>query len=85
VNPEPDRYDLDRAKREQLTFGRGTKSCPGMHLARRNMIVALQVLIERLPDLALIDAGESRPRRTVLRCPDALRVRNPAARVLRSA
>jgi cytochrome P450 len=85
VNPEPDRYDLDRAKRELLTFGRGVKSCPGSHLARRNMIVALQVLIERLPDLALIDAGKSRPRRTLLRCPDALHVRNPAARVLSSA
>jgi cytochrome P450 len=75
VCTDPDRFDLDRERRETLTFGRGVKSCPGMHLARRNMTVALQVLAERLPDLELIDAGKAVPRRTVLRCPDALRVR----------
>ncbi len=58
-----------------LTFGRGVKSCPGMHLAKRNMIVALQVLAERFPQLELLDVEAALPRRTVLRCPDALRVR----------
>jgi cytochrome P450 len=75
VYPDPDRFDVARAPKEALTFGRGVKSCPGMHLARKNMIVALQVLVERMPDLELVDAERALPRRTVLRCPDAIRVR----------
>ena len=58
-----------------LTFGRGVKSCPGMHLAKKNMSVAIEVLTRRFPAIRLIDAEESVPKRTVLRSPDALRVR----------
>jgi len=72
---DPDRFDPDRAQPANLVFGRGAKSCPGLHLARRNMAVALAVLAERLPDLALLDAEAAMPRRTVLRSPTALRVR----------
>jgi len=75
VNPDPDRFDLDRERRETLTFGRGVKSCPGMHLAQRNMIVGLQVLAERLPQMVLLDPAAAAPRRSVLRGPAALRVR----------
>lgn len=71
----PDLFDIDRVQPPNLTFGRGAKSCPGMHLARKNMAVALAVLSERMPQLALIDWEAARPRRSVLRCPDALRVR----------
>ena len=74
VFPDPDRFDLDRERKDGLTFGRGVKSCPGMHLARRNMQVALEVLLERLPAPRLIDRDAAQPRRAVLRCPDALRV-----------
>jgi cytochrome P450 len=74
VYPDPHRFDLDRNPTETLTFGRGVKSCPGMHLARRNMTVALEVLSQRMPDLELVDAEAAVPRRTVLRSPDALRV-----------
>ena len=35
VFSEPDCFDLDRKKDESLTFGRGIKACPGMHLARK--------------------------------------------------
>jgi cytochrome P450 len=76
VFPDPDRFDLDRDPQGALTFGRGVKSCPGMHLARRNMTVALQVLVERMPRLVIIDREEAAPRRTVLRSPDALWVRS---------
>ena len=82
---DPDCFDLRRFARsapgespvanESLTFGRGVKACPGMHLARKNMEVALQVLLERLPSLELMDRESALPRRTVLRCPSALRVR----------
>jgi len=71
---DPHRFDVDRPKADRLTFGRGVKSCPGMHFAKRNMVVALQALADRFPDLRLIDAERARPRRTVLRCPDALEV-----------
>jgi len=72
---DPDRFDLERGVDESLTFGRGVKACPGMHLARKNMEVALQVLLERLPNIKLIDSNAAKPRRTVLRCPLALHVR----------
>jgi cytochrome P450 len=75
IFPEPDRFDLDRKSEESLTFGRGVKACPGAHLARKNMTVAAQVLLERLPDLELLDHEAALPRKTVLRCPAALRVR----------
>ncbi len=77
---DPDRFDIERSELDMLTFGRGVKACPGMHLARRNMAVALQALLERLPDVECVDPEASQPRRTVLRSPDALRVRRRAGR-----
>ncbi|MCH2169654.1 cytochrome P450 [Myxococcota bacterium] len=75
VFEDPDRFDIHRKAPEMLTFGRGVKSCPGMHLVRRNMAVALETLFERMPNVELLDVDASLPRRTVLRSPDALRVR----------
>jgi cytochrome P450 len=46
-----------------------------MHLARRNMAVAIEAMLERMPGLELLDPAAAVPRRTVLRSPDALRVR----------
>ncbi len=75
VFPDPDRFDIGRSQTDTLSFGRGVKSCPGMHLARRNMVVAIEAMLERMPELELLDAEAAVPRRTVLRSPDALRVR----------
>ncbi|MCP4908806.1 MAG: cytochrome P450 [bacterium] len=75
VFENPDRFDPNRERKEGLTFGRGVKSCPGMHLARRNMQVGLEVLLKRLPELQLLDADAARPHGAVLRCPNALHVR----------
>lgn len=72
---DPDRFDPARVQPPNLVFGRGPKSCPGLHLARRNMAVALEVLTQRLPALELVDREAALPRRTVLRAPAALRVR----------
>jgi cytochrome P450 len=74
VYDDPDHFDIDRRPRDLLTFGKGIKSCPGAHLARKNLLVALQVLTQRLPRLRLLDPDAARPRRAVLRCPDVLRV-----------
>ena len=60
--------------REPLTFGRGSKSCPGLHLARKNMCVALEALAERLPNLRLIDFDAAAPRHVAPRSPAALPV-----------
>ena len=75
VHADPHRFDPDRPATDRLTFGRGVKSCPGMHLAKRNMVVALQALAARFPRLRLLEPVASQPRRTVLRCPDRLVVR----------
>lgn len=74
----PDRFDPKRDQRDTLTFGRGVKACPGMHLAKSNLAAAISVLRERMPRLELLDREAARPRRTVLRCPDALHVRRLA-------
>ncbi len=72
--PEPDRFDPLRQPRELLSFGPGPRQCPGMHLARVELRVALDVLCERFPRLRLLDAAASQPAGTVLRSPAELRV-----------
>lgn len=78
VIDDPDRFDPGRKQPPNLVFGRGPKSCPGLHLAERNMEVAITALTERFPKLELVDREAAIPRRTVLRSPDALRVRRTA-------
>ena len=63
--PDPDRFDPRRVPAEVLTFGFGSKFCPGMHLARQQLGVALDVVLERLPGLRLVEAAE--PQGAVLR------------------
>ncbi len=75
VYDDPGRFDLDRRPGELLSFGPGLRTCPGMHLAQKNLRVALAVLTERLPKLRLRDAERAAPRRILLRGPAALPVR----------
>lgn len=72
VFSEPDRFDIERRPEGLLTFGPGLRTCPGMHLAQKNLRVALRVLGERLPGLELIDAEAHAPRGILLRGPAAL-------------
>ncbi len=51
--PDPDRFDIDRPETDVLTFGFGSKFCPGSHLARRQLLAALEVVVDRLPGLRL--------------------------------
>ena len=71
---EPDRYDPDRPPQDVLTFGFGVKYCPGAHLARRELLTALDAVLERLPGLRLLDAQGVAPEGATLRHPRALRV-----------
>ena len=58
-----------------MTFGIGPHFCLGAHLARAELVGALGVLLERLPNLRLADAAGTRIAGTVLRGPATLRVR----------
>jgi cytochrome P450 len=72
VFDDPDRFDPTRVPQDVVTFGFGQKFCPGSHLARREVLTALGVLLERLPGLALAEASGSLPVGGVLRHPTAL-------------
>jgi hypothetical protein len=57
VFPDPDVLDLERAVRSHWTFGRGIHTCLGAAVARLETRVALQVLLERLGDWEVEEAG----------------------------
>ncbi|HTZ15954.1 MAG TPA: cytochrome P450 [Mycobacterium sp.] len=59
--PDPDRFDPARRNIAHLTFGGGPHLCLGMHLARMEAIVAINALLDRLPDLRL-DPSAPTPR-----------------------
>jgi len=88
---EPHRFDIDRSSPQRrgyagfeplrgpsmLTFGPGLRSCPGMHLARKSIAVALDTLVERLPDLRLLDPEACKPQGAIIRGPRQLSVAIP--------
>ncbi|OPF71223.1 cytochrome P450 [Streptomyces antioxidans] len=51
--PHPDHLDLTRTPNRHLAFGAGAHSCVGQALARAELHIALDVLLDRLPGLAL--------------------------------
>lgn len=49
----------DRANaRQHMTFGYGPHACVGMHLARRELICAVRILLERLEHISLANPQE---------------------------
>jgi cytochrome P450 len=72
VFDRPDEFDIDRDVQQSLAFGFGVHFGLGAHLARMEMEVALDVVLERLPGLKL--AGDIRYVGTVLRGPERLPV-----------
>jgi cytochrome P450 len=78
VFTDPDRYDVARRAGATMTFGFGTHFCLGAHLARAELDVSLQILLERLPRLRLAEADDVRITSSfvqLLRGPNRLPVR----------
>ncbi|OBB43993.1 cytochrome P450 [Mycobacterium sp. 852002-51961_SCH5331710] len=71
--PDPDQFDIFRESKANIGWGHGVHVCLGMHLARLEMRVALNLLLDRLPNLRL-DPGaeEAYIRGQVFRSPTAL-------------
>ena len=44
---DPDRFDINRDARDHLAWGRGQHMCAGLYLARTEMEVMLEALVER--------------------------------------
>ncbi len=77
--PEPDRFDITRRVKPTTAFGGGPHSCLGNWLAMTELHAALEVLLERLPDVHLqadteTDAQVTSQIGTALRGPNALHV-----------
>lgn len=80
VFPDPHRFEPARKGRRHLTFGHGPHFCLGSHLARRELEVALEVVLARLPGVVLADPENTRISGGVIRGPAHVRVRWDAAR-----
>ncbi|OBJ38085.1 cytochrome [Mycolicibacterium mucogenicum] len=82
--PNPDEFHIDRNPNSHLAFGFGTHFCMGNQLARLELRLMTERLLQRLPDLRLADGAEI-PLRAAnfVSGPEAMPVVfTPAARVL---
>ncbi len=55
---DPDGFDIFREDKQHTSFGAGVHTCLGMHLARLEMRVPLNAVLDRLPGLRLDPAAE---------------------------
>jgi cytochrome P450 len=56
--PDPDGFDVCREGKQHVSFGDGAHKCLGMHLARLEMRILLNAVLDRLPGLRLDPAAE---------------------------
>jgi cytochrome P450 len=70
---DPNRFDIFRDGKPNIGWGHGVHVCLGMHLARLEMRVALNLLFDRLPNLRLDpEADDPHIRGQVFRSPTSL-------------
>ncbi|WP_437784282.1 cytochrome P450 [Sorangium sp. So ce1097] len=70
-----DAFRLDRPPQRHLAFGTGPHQCLGLHLARLEMRVGLDAILDRLPNLRLDpDAPAPEIKGFAFRNPDAIHV-----------
>ena len=70
---DPDRFDIFRDPKQHISFGHGPHMCLGMHLARMETRVAVDALLDRLPDLRLDpEADDPHIHGQIFRSPTAL-------------
>jgi cytochrome P450 len=55
---DPDAFDIFRDPAQHVSFGDGPHLCLGMHLARLEMRILLNTVLDRLPNLRLDPAAE---------------------------
>jgi cytochrome P450 len=74
--PDPDVFDVGREDKQHISFGDGAHKCLGMHLARMEMRVLLNAVLDRLPGLRLDpDADDPHIHGLIFRSPPNLPVR----------
>lgn len=72
----PHVFDIHRQENaKSMTFGHGPRMCPGMHLAKVNLRITLDCLLDRLPGLDLISDKGAAPSGTIFRHPGQLQCR----------
>ena len=55
---DPHTFDIERAPNEHVAFGFGTHFCLGSSLARLELRALFNVLLDRLPDIHMVDPAE---------------------------
>jgi cytochrome P450 len=76
---DPDRFDIHRNEGAHGAFGFGHHFCAGRWFAREQIIIALRVLLERAPDIALVPGKTPVFRGWEFRAPTSLNVTLAAA------
>jgi cytochrome P450 len=52
---DPDRFDLHRDTQGHLSFAAGPHFCPGSHLGKRMAAIALNAVLDRMPQIRRLD------------------------------
>ena len=67
--PQADTFDPERDRNPHFAFGAGPHRCAGSNLARLNLRIALEVLLDRIDDIRLADGADIHFHSTLTRAP----------------